>query len=146
MCGIAGTLGRGHDGFAAAAERHLRHRGPDDQGRYADPSATLVHCRLAIMDLSAAGHQPMVSACGRYVIVFNGEIYNHRELRRSLVADGVSPRSDSDAEVVLALFIREGPCCLSRLRGMYARGAAQEPRRRAGDEPHPPPPGEAFEH
>ena len=119
MCGIAGILG-GHDGFAATAERHLRHRGPDDQGQYADPSATLVHCRLAIMDPSAAGHQPMVSACGRYVIVFNGEIYNHRELRRSLVADGVPPRSGSDAEVVLALFISEGPRCLSRLRGMYA--------------------------
>jgi asparagine synthase (glutamine-hydrolysing) len=120
MCGIAGILGRGHDGFAAAAERHLRHRGPDDQGQYADPSATLVHCRLAIMDPSAAGHQPMVSACGRYVIVFNGEIYNHRELRRSLVADGVSLRSVNDAEVVLALFICEGRRCLSRLRGMYA--------------------------
>jgi asparagine synthase (glutamine-hydrolysing) len=120
MCGIAGLLGRGHDGFTAVVERHLRHRGPDDRGYYADSSATFVHHRLAIMDPSAAGHQPMVSACGRYVVVFNGEIYNHRELRRALAADGAPPRSGSDAEIVLALFIRHGPRCLSLLRGMYA--------------------------
>lgn len=120
MCGIAGLFGRSHGAFATAVEPRLRHRGPDDRGHYADASATLVHRRLAIMDPSAGGHQPMVSACGRYVIAFNGEIYNHRELGHILTADGVPLRSRSDTEVILSLFIRHGPHCLSLLRGMYA--------------------------
>jgi len=120
MCGIAGLLGREHAGFAATAELYLRHRGPDDRGDHADTNAILVHRRLAIIDPSDAGHQPMMSACGRYVIVFNGEIYNYRELRSVLVAGGMRVRSGSDTEVALELFIREGPRCLSRVRGMYA--------------------------
>ena len=120
MCGIAGLLGRTHERFAATADRHLRHRGPDDCGHWADAAASLVHRRLAIVDPSAAGHQPMQSACGRYVIVLNGEIYNHRDLRRALAAEGATLRSTSDTEVVLALFIRHGQRCLSLLRGMYS--------------------------
>ena len=74
MCGIAGLLGREDTNFATTSEPHLRHRGPDDRGHYADTNAILAHRRLSIIDPSDAGHQPMVSACGRYVIVFNGEI------------------------------------------------------------------------
>ncbi|MCW5712944.1 MAG: asparagine synthase (glutamine-hydrolyzing) [Bauldia sp.] len=120
MCGIAGLLGREQVGFAASADESLRHRGPDDSGRYADSVATLVHRRLALLDPTVAGHQPMVSPDGRHVIVFNGEIYNFRALRAELMAAGVAFRSGTDTEVVLALFVREGPRCLSRLRGMFA--------------------------
>lgn len=120
MCGIAGLLGQSHDRFAQAVAERLRRRGPDSEGRYSNEYATRVHSRLAIMDPSSAGHQPMMSSCGRYVIVFNGEIFNYRELRRMLVERGIAFRSSSDTEVVLQLFICYGTPCLSRLRGMYA--------------------------
>ena len=93
MCGIAGFLGSaGPAGQDALVVRRmadlLRHRGPDDDGVWADTEAgiALAQRRLAIVDLSPAGHQPMFSACQRYVIVFNGEIYNYEELRRSSTA------------------------------------------------------------
>jgi len=120
MCGIAGLLGRDHAGFAKTADDNLRHRGPDGSGRYATASVTLVHRRLALLDPSDAGHQPMVSADGRHVIVFNGEIYNFRALRAELMAAGMGLRSGTDTEVLLALFVRDGPSCLSRIRGMFA--------------------------
>ena len=89
MCGIAGLMGYQHlhrDAILAIAQRMgdaIRHRGPDDVGVWRDDEAqvALVHRRLAILDLSPAGHQPMVSASDRFVIIFNGEIYNHRVLR-----------------------------------------------------------------
>ena len=80
----------------------------------------LGHRRLAILDLDARANQPMVSTDGRYTIVFNGEIYNFRELRRALEADGIAFRTTSDTEVLLALFAREGERMLPRLRGMFA--------------------------
>jgi asparagine synthase (glutamine-hydrolysing) len=120
MCGIAGLLGRRVAGFAGAVGGRLSHRGPDGAGQWAEASATLVHCRLAIQDPSPAGDQPMRSACGRYVITFNGEIYNHHALRRSLIDAGEPQRSASDTEIVLGLFARHGPGCLTQLRGMYA--------------------------
>lgn len=104
----------------------LAHRGPDDEGIWAsppaegDPPITLVHRRLAIQDLSPAGHQPMASACGRYVVVFNGEIYNQLELRAELEALGHHFRSRSDTEVLLEMHARYGLAMLQRLRGMYA--------------------------
>ena len=87
MCGITGVLGKVEGQGLKQSVRHmadtLHHRGPDDGGVWADEAAgiALGHRRLSILDLSPAGHQPMVSACGRYVIAFNGEIYNHLELR-----------------------------------------------------------------
>ncbi len=125
MCGILGFVCvRGAELPAREAfERALNtlaHRGPDDDGIWGDRRALFGHRRLSIIDLSAAGHQPMVSADGRYVIVFNGEIYNFHELRRALEADGVVFRSHSDTEVLLELFAREGPASVSRLRGMFA--------------------------
>jgi asparagine synthase (glutamine-hydrolysing) len=101
----------------------LEHRGPDDRGLYVDApgGAALGFCRLAILDLSPAGHQPMRSADGRYVIVFNGEIYNYRELRDRLSAAGDTFRGASDTEVILALIARHGVrAALPELWGMFA--------------------------
>jgi len=101
--------------------RTLAHRGPDDDGTWVDPErgVALAHRRLAIVDLSARGHQPMVSACARYVLTVNGEIYNHRALRRNL---GLTMwRGESDTETLLACLTRDGvEKTLPRLTGMFA--------------------------
>lgn len=120
MCGIAGLLGRSADGFAERVRPHLDHRGPDDSGMWRDESTCLVQTRLAILDLSAAGHQPMASACGRWWLVFNGEIYNHHELRLRLLETGERFHGNGDTEVLLAWMIRFGIEGLRDLRGMYA--------------------------
>ncbi len=128
MCGIAGILGGPVEPQAAAAAamgQALNHRGPDAAGLWSSPAgngaaATLVHRRLAIQDLSAAGHQPMASACGRWQLVFNGEIYNQQELRHDLERQGHHFRSRGDTEVLLQLLSRYGTAALQRLQGMYA--------------------------
>jgi asparagine synthase (glutamine-hydrolysing) len=101
---------------------HMRPRGPDAEGVWMGEGIVLGHRRLAILDLDARANQPMVSADGRYAIVFNGEIYNFRELRRGLETAGVAFHTTSDTEVLLALFAREGERMLPRLRGMFAFG------------------------
>ena len=98
----------------------IRHRGPDAGGEYLDHQVGLAHRRLSIIDLSEQGNQPMHSADGRLVIVFNGEIYNFLELRAELARQGVSFRTGTDTEVILALYALEGPACLERLNGMFA--------------------------
>ncbi|WP_216901261.1 asparagine synthase (glutamine-hydrolyzing) [Synechococcus sp. CCY 9618] len=120
MCGIAGQLGRTPGTFAERVGPRLAHRGPDDAGVWQDADTCLVHRRLAILDLSPLGHQPMASACGRWQLVFNGEIYNHAELRRQLEAEGHGFRGSGDTEVLLAWLIRRGPGGLGALRGMFA--------------------------
>src|SRR5215213_3723707 len=108
MCGLAGFLTDGGVSADALARRagdmaeRIAHRGPDDAGTWVDAAAgvALGHRRLAVLDLSPAGHQPMLSACGRYVIVFNGEIYNHLELRWELGARTVDWRGHSDTETL----------------------------------------------
>lgn len=127
MCGIAGILSQnallGDDSLALPAMLSaLRHRGPDDSGRFLSPSgqAALAHARLAILDLSPAGHQPMSTPDGRFTIVFNGEIYNYRELREALQKDGVVFRSNSDTEVVLRAYGAYGAECVAKLRGMFS--------------------------
>jgi asparagine synthase (glutamine-hydrolysing) len=120
MCGIAGQLGREPGDFAARVGPRLAHRGPDDAGVWQDAGACLVHRRLAILDLSPLGHQPMASACGRWQLVFNGEIYNHAELRRRLEAEGQRFRGRGDTEVLLAWLVSRGPDGLGALRGMFA--------------------------
>jgi asparagine synthase (glutamine-hydrolysing) len=127
MCGIAGVRAQGADGLAGAMVRALRHRGPDACGVWHDAPAgiALGHTRLSVLDLSAAGSQPMLSACGRHVIVFNGEIYNHLELRERLQAEegplAAAWRGHSDTETVLACVARWGLArTLRSLVGMFA--------------------------
>ena len=97
-------------------------RGPDSFGEWfaEDGAVALGHRRLSIIDLSETGNQPMVSACGRYHIVFNGEIYNYQGLRADLEQAGCRLRGGGDTEVLLELFARQGPDMFPRLRGMFA--------------------------
>lgn len=122
MCGIVGAITKiSANVDLEAAIRRLAHRGPDDSGVWTQAEAQLGFVRLSIIDLSPAGHQPMVSPDGRYVIVFNGEVYNFPELRKNLETNGESFVGHSDTEVLLRVFIREGfEGCLERLRGMFA--------------------------
>jgi len=138
MCGIAGVLdvdGSATETLVAIAgsmATTLSHRGPDAMGTWADPSAGVAfgHTRLAIIDLSPAGRQPMVSSCGRYVITFNGEIYNFPALRSELTSAGHQFRGRSDTEVLLAAFTRWGiRDTLPKLNGMFAFGVWDRDRR-----------------
>lgn len=121
MCGIAGIISNSpSEGSLRSMLAAMKHRGPDDRGVWIKEGMHLGHNRLSIIDLSPAGHQPMLSVSGRYVIVYNGEVYNFQELRKELLDQGVSFRSHTDTEVILALWEREGTACISRLRGMFA--------------------------
>nr|WP_245815690.1 asparagine synthetase B [Luteimonas chenhongjianii] len=130
MCGLTGFWTRSPSStdsgaIAAAMADRLRHRGPDDGGVWVDSGAgvALAHRRLAIVDLSDAGRQPMPSASGRWVLAYNGEIYNHLDLRRRLEADGVAPawRGHSDTETLLAAVNAWGiEEALRRSVGMFA--------------------------
>ncbi len=134
MCGIAGRFN-----FASRAPvdprvvgqmaRLLAHRGPDGEGVLADGPVGFSHRRLAIIDLSEAAVQPMTTADGQLWITFNGEIYNFQEIRRELEGRGVAFRSRSDTEVILAAYRQWGVGCLDRLRGMFAFGIWDAPRR-----------------
>ena len=124
MCGIAGVLcfdraPVDHEDLSVL-ERPLIPRGPDDSGVWVDQNqnVALLHRRLAILDLSQDGHQPMARD-GR-VIVFNGEIYNFKDLRANLHSEGYSFKSESDTEVLLCLFDLYGPRITDHIRGMYA--------------------------
>ena len=122
MCSIAGFLNCGDSTLLERINATMRHRGPDASGVqwFAEMNSGLAHNRLAIVDLSPGGAQPMRSACGRHWISFNGEIYNYRELRRELEGKGHTFRSSSDTEVLLAALIEWGEGCLNKLSGMFA--------------------------
>ena len=125
MCGIAGCLALALEAnpdqnWVAGALECISHRGPDDDGMYTDPDVALGFRRLAIIDLSLAGHQPMRSADGRYWMVYNGEIYNYIELGQELRDQGVELRSSGDSEVLLETYALVGKEVVHRLRGMYA--------------------------
>jgi asparagine synthase (glutamine-hydrolysing) len=124
MCGIAGIVARTErldlQGKIREMTDRVRHRGPDDQGHYVHGRIALGHRRLSIIDLSAAGHQPMAAEHGRYVIVYNGEIYNYIELKSELESLGYRFRTSTDTEVILAAFATWGEDCLSRFNGMWA--------------------------
>jgi asparagine synthase (glutamine-hydrolysing) len=122
MCGINGILSSNYGLNSKTAigsmNKKMAHRGPDANGEYIDQNITLGHRRLSIIDLDARGNQPMNSVCGRYVIVFNGEIYNYQALKRGL--DDVNFRSETDTEVLLVLFAKMGVKMLDLLEGMFA--------------------------
>lgn len=128
MCGIVGFLdkapSKSPDDRMRVGLARLRHRGPDDSGLavFQGPSGWLGlgQTRLSIIDLSTGGHQPMYSDDKRYVIVYNGEVYNYKELREELAAAGERFRSDSDTEVLLKAWIRWGSECLLKFKGMFA--------------------------
>ena len=120
MCGIFGVVGEPVPAAIDRACDAMRHRGPDDRGAYLDEGAGLGMTRLAILDLSQAGHQPMGTDDGSLWIVHNGEVYNFGEERRRLEAKGLRFRSHTDTEVILRLYEELGPACVDRLRGMFA--------------------------
>jgi len=124
MCGICGIVNL-KEGFSREIEvrnmmRTMKHRGPDDEGVFHEGNVNLGFVRLSIIDLTKAGHQPMLSADGQFVLIFNGEIYNYIELRDELSAKGVDFRTRTDAEVLLAAFQVWGGDCLHRFNGMWA--------------------------
>ena len=122
MCGIAGWLGTLPDSeqHASRMAQALRHRGPDAHGIRSWPEATLIHTRLSIIDLSPTGAQPMANEDGTVWTIFNGEIYNHLELRRQLEACGHVFKGRSDTEVLPHLYEEEGAEFVRKLRGMFA--------------------------
>jgi asparagine synthase (glutamine-hydrolysing) len=131
VCGIVGIVEEhqaADSSLVSAMRDRLIHRGPDDAGTWCEVNVGLGHRRLAIIELSREGHQPMASACGRYVVVYNGEIYNFEELRAAL--PGVRWRGRSDTEVLLAAIAAWGlERTLPRLIGMFAFGVYDRQRR-----------------
>jgi len=126
MCGICGFVGAVEREAIDAMVTRIAHRGPDDRGVYlsargpAGTRAALGHLRLAIIDLSPAGHQPMTDASERYWLTFNGEIYNYRALREELRALGHEFATATDSEVILYAYREWGADCVSHFNGMFA--------------------------
>ena len=138
MCGIAGHVARADAGrdprdakvLVRAMTDALHHRGPDASGVHQNGAAVLGHARLSIIDLSTEANQPMLSTDGQVVLVFNGEIYNFRELAAELRDAGVQLRTRSDTEVLLELYRLHGPSFVSKMRGMFAFAIWDARRRR----------------
>ena len=125
MCGIAGYFTRDHEDRTLAAAlpevlRTIAHRGPDDSGIWTRPGVGLGHRRLSILDLSAHGHQPMVTTDGRFAMVFNGEVYNYRAIRAELEKTGLSFVGSGDSEVILAALATWGLDAVEHFIGMFA--------------------------
>jgi asparagine synthase (glutamine-hydrolysing) len=124
MCGIAGIVNLHGEPASPVLIRAMTdaivHRGPDGEGFFVDENVALGHRRLAIIDLSPAGHQPMVTADGRYVLTYNGEIYNFQEVRIHLEALGYQFHSRTDSEAVLYAYAAWGASCVHHLEGMFA--------------------------
>ncbi len=135
MCGIVGKLylhgqQQVDEGLIRSMADRIAHRGPDDHGYFVRGPVGLGHRRLAIIDLTPTGHQPMSNAAGTVWIVFNGEIYNFKELRAELAGQGVSFRSNSDTEVIIVLYEKYGEQCLQHLRGQFAFALWDEPHQK----------------
>jgi asparagine synthase (glutamine-hydrolysing) len=124
MCGISGIVNFNNRGVdkkvVAQMMQKMKHRGPDDEGVFIEESIGLGFVRLSILDLSLSGHQPMESDNGKYVMIFNGEVYNYIELRDELKTKGYQFKSNSDSEVVLKSYQEWGEACLDRFNGMWA--------------------------
>ena len=129
MCGIAGMVGAPDPRLLRAMARVMAHRGPDDEGVWRDDQAGLAARRLRIIDL-VGGHQPMANEDESCWLVFNGEIYNYRQLRARLEAKGHRFRSRSDGETILHLYEEEGDGCLEHLEGMFGFALWDRARRR----------------
>src|SRR5687768_9392758 len=134
MCGIAGLVATDHldqqDSARAIAMRDIiAHRGPDDAGLFVDGHAALAHRRLSIVDL-AAGHQPLANETGQVWIVFNGEVYNHADVRPELEAAGHHYKTRSDTETLIHAYEQWGDACVEHFRGMFAFAIWDAPRRR----------------
>src|SRR6266513_2734897 len=134
MCGLAGRFHAAalapDPAWAGRADELLRHRGPDGAGRYADQHCELVHRRLALIDLSPRGAQPMTNEDGSVQVVYNGEIYNHADLRTALARRGHVVKSSSDTEVLVHLYEEERANLVRALRGIFAFAIYDRPRRR----------------
>ena len=121
MCGFIASFGQNTDNKGLKiAFNQLKRRGPDSEGIWTDENVFLGSRRLAIFDLHERSDQPMKSICERYVLVFNGSIYNYLELRNYLFNAGVKLRTNSDTEVIIELYALEGPKMLNRLQGMFS--------------------------
>jgi len=130
VCGICGLLGESNNtgGVVSGMLQAIAHRGPDDEGTFIESKIALGHRRLSIIDLSKNGHQPMFSADGRFAVVYNGELYNYKNLRlglqRSIAGDTNAMaypfQTQSDTEVILAAYQKWGVDCLKYFNGMYA--------------------------
>lgn len=136
MCGIVGVVGLGApveitDGALTRMRDTLTHRGPDGAGLWRCPWAALAHRRLAVIDPTPAGQQPMLSPDGRYALVYNGELYNDRQVRTELTKLGVTFRTNCDTETVLHALARWGPDAITALRGMFALCFIDRDRKRA---------------
>ena len=123
MCGISGIIN--FDGQPIKEQdikvmmAKMKHRGPNDEGTFIQDNVGLGFVRLSILDLSPAGHQPMVSDDGRYVIIFNGEVYNYIEIREEL-KDKYAFNTGTDTEVILKAYQEWGEACLDKFNGMFA--------------------------
>ena len=123
MCGIVCIIQKNNKLPGGAIDLSLQqivHRGPDDNGSFQYNQVSFGHCRLSILDLTAAGHQPMSSADGRYTLIFNGEIYNFQVLKAELEEKGHQFMSQSDTEILLRGFIEYGNGILDKLNGIFA--------------------------
>lgn len=123
MCGIIGCIGHHSKPDVDKILKNLHHRGPDDNGYLQiNDNSFIGHTRLSILDTTYHGHQPMTSSCGNFIIVYNGEIYNHAELRSELEVKGYNSNSNSDTEIVLNLYIetKDKESFLNKLKGMFA--------------------------
>ena len=133
MCGICGVvdyrIGSVPAAQLAAMNDAMYHRGPDNGGMFRDGPVGLGHRRLSIIDLSDSGAQPMASACGRWVLTYNGELYNYQDLRAELAAAGATFHGTSDSEVVLQALMRWGDAVLPRFNGMFALALWDRQRR-----------------
>src|SRR6476661_6132737 len=134
MCGIAGFVAvDGLDQDAASRATRMRdiitHRGPDEAGLHCDSHAALAHRRLSIVDLSS-GQQPLANEDGSVWVIFNGEIYNHQDVRKELEARGHIYRTKSDTETIVHAYEQWGDACVERFRGMFAFAIWDAPKKR----------------
>lgn len=124
MCGVAGFINFNREPASPVLLKKMTdsiaHRGPDGEGQWIDGAVAIGHRRLSIIDLSPAGHQPMQTGDGRYILSYNGEVYNFKQIRAELEAQGIQFRSETDSEVVLQALAKWGPEALVRFNGMFA--------------------------